>query len=280
MTQEQVLAFSLLRQDLIDESRPDHYTEMWRTGLVRNRTGLILQGRCHHHFWPPFGRIRVASLNLELCQSTIRLRHYGFVTDLQQEKRRRALRLLELELSDRAGQFYYLVELGLTLLAAGEPKGSERLIQAAQMVVDGDRRALDGGGQLAMFLEHVLATPDLPDGFPLSPAKAREMALTKFPSAPPLLWHVARDHDAHGRFAQCAAILETILKLGETHSYDHSVSFNPAIIADDARLNLGVCLLRMGRINKAKACFRKLLDSPTRRSEAEQNLKAIRRLER
>ena len=75
-------------------------------------------------------------------------------------------------------------------------------------------------------------------------------------------------------------LLERILKLGQSHAYDHQISFDPTIMGDDARLNLGACLVRMGKLKEAQQCFRQLLDSPTRGKEATENLKAITRLRR
>ena len=104
--------------------------------------------------------------------------------------------------------------------------------------------------------------------------------LEQFPTAPPLLWHLAAELHERGRFTACAKVLERLLALLGDHSYDHRVSFNLALLADDARLNLGVCLVRLGELKRARACFRALLNSPTRGQEAARNLRAIEGLRR
>jgi glycosyltransferase involved in cell wall biosynthesis len=279
IAEPRAMAYHVLRQDLSDETRTDLFTEMWQMRLFRKLPELQFAGRFHHHFAGPLDKIAQAR-QLEVRSSGIRLRHYGFVASLRTTKNERAARLLELELADRPGQFYYLVELAVTLLSMGDERGLARLTEAAEMVVDGQAQALDARGPLAILLEHVLACDKLPHDFPLSRKQARAIALKQFPTAIPLLWQIATEEYRHARFEPCARYLERILALGASGTYDRAVSFNPVIMGDDARLNLGVCLVRLGRVKEAGDCFRKLLDSPTRGCEAAENLKAIARLRR
>jgi hypothetical protein len=165
-------------------------------------------------------------------------------------------------------------------LAIGDSSGYDPLTQAARMVVENRPAALKTRGQMEMLLEHVLANPDLPSDFPLTKAAATALVLKDFHASPPLLYHLANQHQQQGRFAECARLLERILELGASHSYERSISFHSAIIGDDARLNLGVCYVRMGKINQAKRCFEAIVNSPTRSQQAAQNLKAIAQLGR
>jgi len=275
--QDSVLAFMVIRQDLHDAARLDHLTEMWQMRLFRNRPDLSFVGRCHHHFSPSLGEIATRA-GLELRESTIRLRHYGYLPEKRQQKLKRAAHLLQLELRQRPGQFYYLVELGLTQLALGDPTGHQQLVQAGQMVVENTDQARENVGQLAMLLEYCLANPQLPADFPLSRDTARSLADRHFPKSVPLVWHIAQEHYAAGRFAQCAQLLEQILELARTHNYDRSVSFDPSLLGDAARLNLAVCLVRMARLDEARDMFCALLDSPTHHKQAAENLREIDRL--
>jgi hypothetical protein len=279
LDEESAWAFAVIRQDLVEVERPDHFSEMWQVRLYRNRPDLKFAGRFHHQ--PERSLIEAAARDgLYVRESQVRLLHHGFVSGLRADKNRRAARLLALELEDRPGQFYYLVELGLTLLAVGDMTGHVRLAEAARMVIDDDPQVAVCRGQCAMLLEHTLACRTLPPGFPLSRPQARNLALERFPTAIPLLWQAAQDEHRHARFDRCAALLERILNLSETGGYDRTISFSPSIMGDDARLNLGVCLVRLGQLNRAKQCFRALLDSPTRGREAAENLKAIAALRR
>jgi tetratricopeptide (TPR) repeat protein len=271
------LAYSVIRQDLIDERRLDHFAEMSQLRLFRNRPEVRFVGRFHHQPSPSLTEA-AARHGLELRDSHIRLRHYGYTSNRKLEKNRRAVRLLELELADRPGQFYYLVELGATLLSLGKPDGHQKLHQAALMVVNDDPQVTRVRGSLAILLEYILANPKLPPDFPLSKQQARRLALERFPASVPLLWRIAAEENSCGRYADCASLLERIIKLGEDHSYDRTVSFDPAIMREDAKLNLGVCYVRMGKLDSAELNFRELLNSPTRSKQAADNLRAIRNL--
>jgi tetratricopeptide (TPR) repeat protein len=270
------LAFTVLREDLFDLGRPEQYTRMLHTRLFRNRPDIQFVGHIHHQFTPPLSEI-TARTGLEVLHSGIRLRHYGYAGGNKRAKLERAARLMELDLRDQPRAFYYLVELGRTYLAMGDARGEQLLKEAAEMVRNSDQQALDGGGMLAALLEHVLACDMLPDGFPLSWSEARRLALERFPDAVPLLWQIARREFRHNRFDQCRVLLERIVALGKSRTYNQLVSFDPCIIGDDALLNLGVCYTHLGQISRAEQCFRQLLDSPTHAAAARANLDQIHR---
>jgi hypothetical protein len=279
IAQTGVLAYSILRQDLVDSARPDLFTEMHQLRLVQNLDDVRFVGRFHHHFSPSLEELANRH-RLELRTSEIRFRHDGYVSSSKDAKNRRAVHLLDLELRDRPGQFYYLVELGLTKLAMGDVTGHQSLLEAAQIVAHTSEPACLAPGALARFLEYVLSSPTLPADFPISRAAASSLVIERFPNAVPLQWHLAGERYAQGRFAECAQMLERILDLASSHSYDRHASFDPAILGDDARMNLGVCYVRLGSVTKARRIFQSLLASPTRGREAAANLRSIDRLGR
>jgi glycosyltransferase involved in cell wall biosynthesis len=277
LEQRDVLAYSVIRQDIVDVAVPDAFTEMWQMRLVRNRPDLHMVGRIHEHFDPSL-EIIAAREGLRVVESNVKLKHVGFSGRLRVEKLPRNRRLLELELRDRPNQFYYLVEYGIALLLSGNSAGDEILVQAARMVAEGNAQALGRGSSLAMLLEYRLANPQLSDAFPLSRNYAQQLALKYFPNAIPLLWHIAAEHNRRGEFAASARMLQRILMLGEKQCYDRLVSFAPSIMGEDARLNLGVCYVRLGELKRARDCFKALLQSPTRGKQAAENLLAVDQL--
>jgi glycosyltransferase involved in cell wall biosynthesis len=274
---DRALAFTVLREDLVDLARPDLYTEMLHTQLFRNRPDLRFVGHIHHQFTPPLSEI-TAQTGLDVLHSTIRLRHFGYAGNAKGEKLKRAARYMEMDLRDRPGEFYYLVELGRTYVALGDARGEPLLVEAAEMVRRGDEEAKNGGGMLAALLEHVLACDKLPDGFPLSFSDASRLALELFPDSAPLLWQIARREFRCNRFDRCRRLLERVVALGKSGTYNRLVSFDPCIFGDDAQLNLGVCYTRLGQLARAEQCFQALLGSRKFATAARANLKQIRLL--
>ncbi len=273
----EVLAYTVLRQDLQDANRPDVYTEMVQTRLFRYRKGMRFAGRIHHQFTPPLEEFANAE-GRKLHASTIRLRHYGYVGREKRPKLERAERLMAMELEDRPDQFYFLVELGRTRIALGDESGIELLRRAAEQVAAANPQVEKSPGQLAQLLEHVLACDVLPEGFSLSLHRAEEIAVERFPNSVPLLWQRALARFKSGRFEESARLLEQILELGHTRQYDKLASFEPDILGRDARLNLGVCYTRLGRVNEALRCFEQLAADSKHGDSAQANIQAIRRL--
>jgi tetratricopeptide (TPR) repeat protein len=268
------LAFTVLRQDLVVPDQLDQYTEMFQTRLFRTRPDLRFIGRIHHQFQPPLDEI-AARENLRVLPSTIRLRHYGYTSELRIAKLERAAHLMELELRDRPGQFYFLVELGRSWIALGDPRGVDLLTEAAKILRDDPRQALETGGALAMLLEHILACDELPPNFPIDQSTAARLAAEHFPNAVPLIWQMALREFKDHQFAKCAELLERILELGRTNSYDRLASFRPSILHGDALLNLGVCYSHLGRLFEAKKCFQRIIELPAYEERARRNLALI-----
>lgn len=268
------LAFFVRRQDLKFADRLDYFSMMWQLRLFRRRDDLRFRGRCHPEFHPPIGEIE-AKTGLGVHQSTITMRHYGYVGEMLPAKLRRGARLMELELLDRPGQLYYLVEYGRTLLMLEDERGIEVLREAAQKILPHAREAEAPMPIVSLLLEQLLqfAPEQLPPGFP--PELVEQLARRWFPTNPPLLWLLARQAAMAGQFDHAERVLRQLVQMGRDHSYDLSVSFDPAIVGDSAKANLGACLLRLQKLDEAIALFKELLTSPTHAEQARANLQAI-----
>jgi len=57
--------------------------------------------------------------------------------------------------------------------------------------------------------------------------------------------------------------------------YDHSTHFDPALVNEDATMNLAACYRRLGRLDDAERCYQQLLSSPKFAKPAAEGLAAI-----
>jgi tetratricopeptide (TPR) repeat protein len=274
LERKDALAFFLRFQDLKQPDRLDHYTLMWHLRLFRRRDDLRFQGRCHPAFRPAIGEVE-ARTGLHVDYSTVTVRHYGYVGAMLPAKFRRAARLLELELRERPGQLYYLIEYARTLAMLEDPRWEEVLREAAARLLPLTRQPEAPEPIVSLLLEHLLQIPPerLPPGF--SPELLESLAWRWFPSSAPLLWLLARRAAGAGKFDDAERLLRRLIHMGKDHSYDQWVSFDPRLVGDDAKSNLGACLVRQGKWDEALAIFRELLASPAHADQARANLEAI-----
>lgn len=272
--------YTLMRQDYRGpEVREGGFSEMLQTRLWRNDPRVRYTGRIHQQFRVPLEELAAAE-GKQVFGTSVRLKHYGYVGSDNEAKLRRSARLLALELQDRPGRFYYLVELALTQLALRDERGLETLHRAAGQVADGSEPVHANSGSLALLLEKVLAFPTLPARFPLTHQRAEQIAREVFPTSVPLLWQLAQRSFRENRFAESARLLEKVLELAREGSYCRLCSFDPRIMGGDASLNLAVCYAKMGRIPQAAKVFEELRLDPLYKDRAEANLQAIKRLPR
>ncbi len=279
LARDDVFAHIILRQDLTDLDRPDLYTEMWLPRLFRNHPKIHLLGRHHEQFDPSLSSLAAKEgQTIETCE--VRIRHWGFAGPRRAEKYQRDIKLLELELADRPGRLYYQIELYRTLLLVGDERWRSVLGEATanlSQYVDDENAPT---AQAALLLETLLQLPrkELPSG--VSKNKVQELAGRWFGRSGPLLWLLAKQDYEQGRFEQAESRLRQLIEMGKQHSYDRSVGFDPKIFGDEAKLNLGVCLVRQAKLDEAAEILEGLVSNDSIGVAAKQNLDAIEKIRR
>jgi tetratricopeptide (TPR) repeat protein len=244
-----ILGYFVTIEDLTDGAT---MSPRQHPSLYRRRKEIRYVGRIHEHFEPPL-ELLAAQWGMTVSSSPVRLRHTGYQPQLRPEKLRRNIALLELELADRPGQLYYLIELGRSLLLAGETRGHAMLFEAAKILQSSLPNPHPPTLLAAALLEYALS--HAPANFPVSPLLAAESAERWFPDSPPLAWRTARWHYESGQIAEAARLLQRVVTMGEKNLYDDTISFDRRIFGDETRVNLGVCYAKLGQAGKALEQF-------------------------
>jgi len=274
-----VFAFLILRQDITDLSRPELYTEMYLPRLFRRVEHLHLIGRHHEQFCPSLSDLALQR-GQTLVNSNVRIRHDGYAGTQRKSKFQRDVRLLELELQDRPGQLYYQIELYRTLLLMGANKWRSVLADAAANLRQYLNDECPPMSLVALLIETLLQLPESQIPADLTRSNLRELARRWFPRAAPLLWILAKQDYEQNRHEAAESRLRQLIRMGQDHSYDRSVGFEPRIIGAEARLNLAVCLIRQSKLDEAVEILESLRDDKDQRQAAEHNLKAIKNIRR
>lgn len=265
----------VLRRDYYGEdARADTHTEMLQLRLFRNHPGARYVGRIHQQFRTPLEELGAPD-GRTVKGSGVRIDHYGYMGDLTTQKLERSIRLLEMELAERPGRFYYVVELARCKIKAGDTSGVEDLAHAASMLVSGEEAPDARAPAQALLFEQILALDCLPEGFPMTWERAAELGRSLFPDTVPIEWHIARRRFAQGRHEEAVRVLERIIELGENGRYNRMCSFEPGLLRGDATLNLGVGYAHLGRIEDAIACLERLRSHPVHGEAASANIRAL-----
>lgn len=264
------MAYHVIREDNFSADRDDWFSEMYQLRLVRRDMPCRWQGRIHEQLTPQPVTL-AAKLGKAVRASQIRLQHWGYTGDRIPDKLRRAAHLCELELKERPGQLYYLVELARSLMALNDARGIEVLREATRQMLELRSEPKPPSPLAASLIEQLLA---FPGSLGVSEDELLALAARWFPRSAPLLWSAARTHALRGRWEDSERDLRRLLELLETGTHDRYMSFDPRV-GEDARVNLGVALVRQGRLDDAQAIFEKLLSSDRRAADARTNLNAI-----
>ena len=210
---------------------------------------------------------------MKVALSPVRLGHTGYRPEGRPLKLKRNISLLQMELTDRPGQLYYQIELGRSLLLAGEPRGHAVLSEAAETLRSSLAQKSPPNPLVAALLEY--AVSHAPPTFLLTRLQAVELVARWFPESPPLNWLSARWYYGQGNIAKAASLLERVVKMGETGNFDHTLSFDWSIFGDEARLNLGVCQAKLGQPCKARKQFKRITTDSRFFDLAQANLKLL-----
>jgi hypothetical protein len=244
--------------------------------LFRRREDLRFVGRLHPHFEPAVVEaVKAEGLAVGPCD--VVLRHHAQPGPPGEAKLRWNARLLELELRDRPGQIHYLIEHGRTLLLLKEDRGHHVMAAAADQVLAARDASRPPSAKVQVLLQYLLTADPERSRSHLSPEDARELALRWFPNSPALLWTMAEQRFRAGEYDRAANLLERLVRLGKSGTFDRSQAFAPEIVGEQAVLNLGMCHMKLGRPAEAEACFLQVAPSPAFGALARQQLDALRR---
>jgi hypothetical protein len=245
--------------------------------LFRRQAELRFIGRLHPHFVTPLEELaRRAGKQLRGCDLVLRRHAYESVLD--EHKLRWAARLLEKELKERPGQLHYLIEYGRTLLWQNDPRGHAVLADAVELVRPVRDAPAAPTPTVGSLLEYLLTVSPQQSRSRILPGEAAELALRWFPNTPPLLWLLAQQAFNREDFRQAGFLLDRLVQLGRTGGYDRLAAFDGRIMSGPAVINLGICHLRLGDLDRAEACFGQLLDDPALSAQAKQNHALVQRL--
>jgi hypothetical protein len=185
-----------------------------------------------------------------------------------------------MELADRPGQLHYLIEYGRTLLRLNDPTGHDVLAEACGQVLAAAGAPAAPCPTVALLLEYLLTVSPEQSRSRISRAQARGLVMHWFPNSPPLLWHLAQAAFQSGDFRDAASLLEHVIRLGQTGTFDRSAPFDPGVMGEPALLNLGLCYTRLGELDRAELCFGPLLTSPAHHAKARQGYDLVQQMRR
>jgi tetratricopeptide (TPR) repeat protein len=247
----------------------DVFTETVDLRLYRRRPEVVYVGRLHPGF-PAEVAEAVARSGQHVNASEVVVRHHAYTSTLTEAKLRWSIRLLEKELHDRPGRLHYLVEYAraLLLLDPNDPKGHAVMAEAAAQVAPVVDSPAPPDPDMQRVLEYLINNPPGRSVAAIDAEQATALALRWFPTSPPLLWSAAGRYLQAKQFHSAAALLDQLLKLGNSGGYDRSTAFDPRIIGPWPLMNLGQCYRALGEPDKARRCFELLLTDPEFKDQA------------
>lgn len=239
--------------------------EMRFVRLAQPSVKSRMVGRIHERIEPPLTDIRPTGIVIE---------HDGYLGDRNERRLRRNLPLLQKELADRPGQPYMLAELAHTYWLLRDDQWRETLAETFRRVdLEAPRSP---AAPLLTLLEILLVTSEdaLPHG--TTHTIAERLSERWYPSSVPLL--VGRTRLAFGRgdLLLAAELGQRAAKLWDENTYDRAISFDPAIVGAEFRLNLGVALAHAGRLEEAEIRFDEAAAEPRFTTMASANAAAVR----
>jgi hypothetical protein len=262
--------------DQLTANQPDHVAETLQPRLFR-RTGARYVGRLHPQFAVSLQVLAEQNSRLVFTSNLV-LRRHVYLSVLNDSKLRWAARLLERELQDRPGTLHYLIEYGRHLLWLNDPRGHEVLAEAAAQVAALREEARPPTATVGMLLEYLLSVSPEQSRSTLSREDAVVLARRWFAQTPPVLWAMAQHLFQIGDFRGAAEELEQLVRLGRSGAYDKTAGFDPRLMGEPALLNLGVCRIKLGELEKAEHCLAHLLRSPTHKEQAARHFAMVQKL--
>lgn len=211
-------------------------TRLWRTHPAMRVTGVI-----HENFQvEAYDR---ASNGRQVLDSGVRIWHDGYLGFSGTEKFERNLRLLEVQVENNPGEFYWRAHL-MQMRAAKDPTNFVGLIELAVEVVDTWPTLIEVPIALSVVANSVHALADrLPDYEHLE--KLLEFCETAGRRSPQPMWEAARARFMRGEYKRAWENLKLIERMGKTGDFERFNSYSGEIFTKKLYENLALCEHKM-----------------------------------
>jgi hypothetical protein len=170
------------------------------------------------------------------------------------------------------GNLCALVEEGWSLLKSNDERGHEVMARASTLVLGRLCEPVSPDPAVAKLFEYILTAEARKVRGPLTSDKAAELTLRWYSPNPHLLWRLAEREFRKQNWLGASELLQHLICMGQSGTYDHSVEFDPVIVGDHARLNLGKCFIQLEKFDNAEGCFLALMEHPRLGEEARRYL--------
>ena len=273
LTRREFGAFFLQRQELIDASDESRFTEMLMIRLIRRDISSRFVGRYHTQIVPPE---RVFGDPPWICgHSTIKLKHWGKLVTTHQDRLKNAVRIMAKELEDDPEDFYIRVELANAYLDLRDPRGAELMHEAIRRLHPEKPRPPNASA--IYVVDFLIGRPNDATQFGFTLNSLRDLTYKWFPRTAPLRWSLAQAIPKQDNLDSAIIELRELQRLIKTDTLDKIIPFDPRT-GEDAEFNLAVCLTRKADLEGAEVIFKKMLNLPRRKVDAQKNLDVIVKL--
>ncbi len=214
-------AYTVIR---VDDLGNGSFSEMRQPRIWRTHPKMQLVGTIHAQFHRE--SLVEAAGERKLIHTGIRIGHDGFKGGISQEKLVRNLKLLEKEIAIRPGNLYFEISYCENLLLLNDERGVAMLHELLRRAfVDGERPQEIFAGLLAAGVRM-----GLPDDFSLD--KATEIALSKFPNHPNLMWELANALLVAGDLKNGRKVLDQLQSIATTGNYSRHALFDASLFGN------------------------------------------------
>ncbi|MBX3119279.1 MAG: glycosyltransferase [Fimbriimonadaceae bacterium] len=263
-------AYCLTRHDLMKDGR---WGEQWLIRMWRTHPEMRLIGIIHEHFTDD----QLVDLypGMQVGTTKVPIYHDGYAPEYTDAKARRNLPLLQQELSERPEQFYYEVELALTMRQLGNPEYQaefDKMIDRVLAMQDYDevpdrKVASVISAYFPLVEENELKSPRL--------SSLIRCARAWFPKSPTVLFLVAQMEIRRKNLTMALQDLLEIERMKETDTYEKFALVEPRVLSEGLYTNLALVAHQLGRRDIAIRNYERLLAVDPNNEVALQNIRLL-----
>jgi len=251
---QDVFFYTIIRQDLWNETE---FTEMFAQRLWRSSPGMKMQGAIHARFSPE--TLKEFAQGRKLLDSSIRIRHDGFLGGISKEKVRRNLPYIDKELLANPDNLEYQIYRIESLLDLELPSAENEIKSFIERVIHPTVLRETWPKQMSLlFCRFVDLHTQKKITSELVDQVISEMN-AQYPMMPGVQWSISMHFMEIKNWKGAYEALITLERMATLQEYDRFVSFHPMIFGEALWHNLSQVAHLGGDLATARRNYQKLL---------------------